>query len=71
MLPGALNVRQMISIARTLNPDIEIVVRNHNEAEAKLLESENAGKIFLGEEELAQSMTRYVLERSVVVQPHG
>ncbi len=62
--PDTLNVRQMINTARTLNPEIEIVVRTHNEAEAKLLESENAGKIFLGEEELAQSMMRYVLERS-------
>ena len=64
--PDTLNVRQMINTARTLNPEIEIVVRTHNEAEARLLESENAGKIFLGEEELAQSMTRHVLERSVV-----
>ncbi len=69
--PDTLNVRQMIGTARTLNPDIEIVVRTHNEAEAKLLESENAGKIFLGEEELAQSMMRYVLERSVAVPAHG
>lgn len=68
--PDTLNVRQMINTARTLNPDIEIVVRTHNEAEAKLLESENAGRIFLGEEELAQSMMRYVLERSVAVPPH-
>ncbi|MGC1173552.1 YbaL family putative K(+) efflux transporter [Polaromonas sp.] len=67
--PDTLNVRQMINTARTLNPEIEIVVRTHNEAEAKLLESENAGKIFLGEEELAQSMTRHVLERSAVA-PH-
>jgi monovalent cation:H+ antiporter-2, CPA2 family len=68
--PDTLNVRQMINTARTLNPDIEIVVRTHNEAEAKLLESEKAGRIFLGEEELAQSMMRYVLERSVPVPPH-
>jgi CPA2 family monovalent cation:H+ antiporter-2 len=69
--PDTLNVRQMVNNARTLNPDIEIVVRTHNEAEARLLESENAGRIFLGEEELAQSMTRYVLERSVAGPAHG
>ncbi len=69
--PDTLNVRQMVNTARTLNPDIEIVVRTHNEAEARLLESENAGRIFLGEEELAQSMTRYVLERSVAGPAHG
>ncbi|MDI1274467.1 YbaL family putative K(+) efflux transporter [Polaromonas sp.] len=67
--PDTLNVRQMINTARTLNPAIEIVVRTHNEAEARLLESENAGKIFLGEEELAHSMTRHVLERSAIEQP--
>ncbi len=68
--PDTLNVRQMVNTARTLNPEIEIVVRTHSEAEAKLLESEHAGKIFLGEEELAQSMMRYVLERSALAQRH-
>ena len=68
--PDTLNVRQMVNTARTLNPEIEIVVRTHSEAEAKLLESEHAGKIFLGEEELAQSIMRYVLERSALAQRH-
>ncbi|MGQ3175500.1 MAG: YbaL family putative K(+) efflux transporter [Hydrogenophaga sp.] len=62
--PDSLNVRQMIAIARELNPDIQIVVRTHSEEEASLLEREIEGKVFLGEEELAQSMTRYVLEQS-------
>ena len=65
--PDTLNVRQMVKTARTLNPAIEIVVRTHNEAEAKLLQGENAGIIFLGEQELAQAMTRHVLERSAIV----
>lgn len=65
--PDTLNVRQMVNTARALNPAIEIVVRTHNEAEAKLLESENAGTIFLGEQELAQAMTRHVLERSATM----
>jgi CPA2 family monovalent cation:H+ antiporter-2 len=68
--PDTLNVRQMVNTARTLNPAIEIVVRTHNEAEAQLLKSENAGTIFLGEQELAQAMTRHVLERSTVMNPH-
>jgi CPA2 family monovalent cation:H+ antiporter-2 len=62
--PDTLDVRQMIAIARTLNPPIETVVCTHNEAEAKLLDQENAGKVFLGEQELAQSMIRHVLERA-------
>jgi CPA2 family monovalent cation:H+ antiporter-2 len=62
--PDTLNVRQMISTARALNAGIQTVVRTHSEEEASLLEQEDAGKVFLGEEELAQSMTRYVLDHS-------
>ena len=61
--PDTLNVRRMIEIARTLTPRIETVVRTHSEEEAALLEKENAGKIFLGEHELAQSIIQHVLNR--------
>ncbi len=59
--PDTLNVRQMIATARMLNPTIETVVRTHNEEEAALLRQENAGMVFLGEHELAQSMVNHVL----------
>jgi monovalent cation:H+ antiporter-2, CPA2 family len=61
-IPDTLDVRRMIEIARTVNPRIETVVRTHSEEEAVLLEKENAGKVFLGEHELAIAMTRHVLE---------
>ncbi|HEX5020337.1 MAG TPA: YbaL family putative K(+) efflux transporter [Candidatus Binatia bacterium] len=61
--PDTLDVRRMIEIARTLTPRIETVVRTHSEEEAVLLEKENAGKVFLGEHELARSMLRDVLNR--------
>jgi len=67
-VPDALGVRQMISTARTLNPDIEVVVRMHNEDEARLLEQEHAGTVFLGEQELAQAMVRHVLQRASAAQ---
>jgi len=62
-IPDTFKIRQMIEIARTLNPSVEVVMRTHNEEEAQLLEQENAGKVFLGEEELATSMVGYVLKR--------
>ena len=62
--PDSLDVRQMIATARALNPSIETIVRTHNEDEARMLEQEDAGKVFLGEEELAQSMMRHVLARA-------
>jgi CPA2 family monovalent cation:H+ antiporter-2 len=61
--PQTLEVRQMIEAARLLNPNIEVAVRSHNEQEALLLEREGAGKVFVGESELARSMTSYVLAR--------
>lgn len=61
--PDTLDVRRMIEIARTLNPRIETVVRTHSEEEAVLLEKENAGKVFMGEHELAAGMIRHVIER--------
>ena len=61
--PDTFHARQMIEIARTLNPGVETVVRTHTEEEAGLLQTENAGKVFMGEHELALGMTRYVLER--------
>ncbi len=61
--PDAFDVRQVVAHARTLNPHIETVVRTHNEAEAALLAQENIGRVFLGEDELAQNMGRHVLER--------
>ena len=64
--PDTLDVRQMMACARALNPAIDTVVRTHNETEAQLLQGEDAGKVFLGEHELALSMTRYVLERAGV-----
>ncbi|VFU07730.1 Putative cation/proton antiporter YbaL (fragment) [Methylocella tundrae] len=61
--PDSLDIRQMLAIAAKVNPAIETVVRTHNEEEATLLRQEQAATIFLGEQELAKSMTRYVLER--------
>jgi CPA2 family monovalent cation:H+ antiporter-2 len=61
--PDTLDVRRMIEIARTVNPRIETVVRTHSEQEAVLLEKENAGKVFLGEHELAGSIIQHVLDR--------
>ena len=53
----------MANTAHTLNPDIEIVLRTHNEDESLLLRKEGIGTVFLGEEELARGMASHVLER--------
>ena len=62
--PETLQVRPMSDIARTLNEGIHILVRSHNAEEAELLEQDGAGRVFVGERELADSMVRSVLELS-------
>jgi monovalent cation:H+ antiporter-2, CPA2 family len=62
-IPDTFRARKMIEIARALNPRVETVVRSHSEEEAALLQRENAGRVFMGEHELALGMTRHVLER--------
>ncbi len=62
--PDTLNVRQMIATARTLNPAIESVIRSHNESEAELLKQEEGTTVFLGEDELAQSMASDAVRRA-------
>ncbi len=61
--PDTFQVRQIIEIARTLNPNIDTVVRTHSDEESELLTKENAGKIFMGEHELAASMSHYILSK--------
>jgi len=61
--PDAFNVRKMVEIACTLNPAVETVIRTHNETEAMLLQKENIGTVFIGEQELARGMTGHVLAR--------
>jgi CPA2 family monovalent cation:H+ antiporter-2 len=60
--PDTIGVRRMIQVARALNPGIRIVLRTHSDDEARMLQEENAGQVFMGEHELARSMTAYVLD---------
>ena len=58
-----LTVRQMASTARTLNPDIEVVLCMHSEDESSMLRKDGVGTVFFGEEELAKGMIGHVLAR--------
>jgi CPA2 family monovalent cation:H+ antiporter-2 len=60
-VPQAIEVRSMIETARTLNPNIQVVVRSHHEDEAARLEREHGSRVFVGEVELGRAMADYVL----------
>lgn len=60
-IPDTFRARKVLAYARTVNPRIATVVRTHSDEEAALLRSDGAGVVFIGEHELADSMTRHVL----------
>ncbi len=60
-IPDTMGVRKMVEIARTLNPEIDVILRTHNEEEAELLRGESLGTVFLGDTELARGMAAHVL----------
>lgn len=62
-LPDTLHVRTMVDIARQLNPKIAVVVRANNGTEARLLEEEGLGEVFVAETALAQSMSGHIAQR--------
>jgi CPA2 family monovalent cation:H+ antiporter-2 len=59
--PGAYHARQIILLARSVNPDIDIVARTHSEMEQRYLEKQGVSMAVMGEHELALGMTRYAL----------
>lgn len=66
---NTIHVKQMVDIARQLNPKIETVIRTHNEEEAELWTREKIGKIFLSEQQLASGMAEHVLMRVGKLKP--
>ncbi|WLE62318.1 cation:proton antiporter [Burkholderia plantarii] len=68
-LPDTFDVRQIVEIARTLNPAIEIALCTNSGDEAALLTSEGVGTVFISETELARGMTEHVLARMGAARP--
>ena len=67
--PETIQVRKMVETARTLNPEISVVVRSHNGEVAARLENDGSGTVFVGETELAKSMVGCVLGLVVPAAP--
>ena len=61
--PDTIDVRKMVDTAKTLRPEISIVLRTHNDDESELLRKDNLGKVFYGEEELAIGMSKFIVNQ--------
>lgn len=62
--PDALLARQMVELARQVNPDIDTVVRTHSDEAQGYLEGMKVGLAVMGEQELGQRMAEYALRHS-------
>lgn len=61
-VPDILLVRSAVSIARTLNPGIRIVVHAESVQEARMIENEGLAEVLTGETELAKGMVQRAVE---------
>ncbi|GGM16777.1 YbaL family putative K(+) efflux transporter [Pseudomonas asuensis] len=68
--PDSISARQMVETAKTLNPEVEIVIRTHSEDESYLMRRDGVGTVFFGEEELAKGMASHVSTRFAVLISH-
>ncbi|SDY25533.1 YbaL family putative K(+) efflux transporter [Nitrosomonas sp. Nm33] len=59
----ALRIQQMVETTHILNPQAEILISTHDVEDAARLQKENAGTIFLDEQELANNITHHVLKK--------
>ncbi len=62
-IPDAAAARRIVELAREMNPDIDIVVRTHSQAERRYLEERGVDEAVVGELELALEMSRHTLRR--------
>lgn len=60
-IPDPLSIRRMVEMARDANPEIDIVVRTHSQAERRHIERQGANEAVVGELELAMEMSRHTL----------
>jgi len=59
--PDSFLARRIVELARQLNPTVDVVVRTHSADEFKALEALGAGRVVMGERELAHGMLEYSL----------
>lgn len=59
----ALRIQQMVETTHILNPQVEILISTHDAEDAARLQKENAGKVFLDEQELANNITHHILKK--------
>lgn len=59
----ALRIRQMAETTQILNPQVEVLASTYDVEDAVRLQRENAGTVFLADQELANNISQRVLQK--------
>jgi CPA2 family monovalent cation:H+ antiporter-2 len=55
-IPDAFEGGQVVAQARAINPELRIVARSHSDEETEHLKKHGAGRVIMGEHEIAMAM---------------
>ena len=58
-----LDTHKIVDIAKTLNPEIQVLVCAESKAEAEVIRKDNIGEVYFAKEEMAKNMSNYILNQ--------
>ncbi|GIT82281.1 sodium:proton antiporter [Acinetobacter seohaensis] len=58
-----LDIHKIVDIAKTLNPQIQVLVCAESKAEAEVIRKDNIGEVYFAKEEMAKNMSNYILNQ--------
>ena len=58
-----LDIHKIVDIAKTLNPEIQVLVCAESKAEAEVIRKDNIGEVYFAKEEMAKNMSNYILNQ--------
>lgn len=58
-----LNIHKIVDIAKTLNPEIQVLVCAESKEEAEIIRNEGFGEVYYAKEEMAKNMSNHILNQ--------
>ena len=58
-----IDIHKIVDIAKTLNPQIQVLICAESKQEAEVIRKENIGDVYLAKEEMAKNMSNHILNQ--------
>ena len=66
-----LDIHKIVDIAKTLNPEIQVLVCAESKEEAEVIRRDNVGAVYYAKEEMAKNMSRHILHQIQIAHQHS